>query len=65
MILMSKIKIFLKRVSSYSLWHFFISNYQSIKFLLFKNYSARGNIDKDLISIIDKKKRFLFGNRSI
>jgi len=58
MILLNKIKNSLKNIIPYSLWHFFISNYQSFKFLLFKNYSARGNIDKDLINIIGKKKGF-------
>ena len=58
MILLNKIKNSLKNIIPYSLWHFFISNYQSFKFLLFKSYSARGNIDKDLINIIGKKKGF-------
>ena len=37
---------------------FFISNYQYFKFLLQKKYSARGDIDKKLIEIINKKKGF-------
>ncbi len=52
------IKKSLKNFFSYTLWLKFISNYQSIKFILFKNYSSRGNIDKDLISIIKKKNGF-------
>ena len=58
MILANKIKNFLKNVVSYNLWHFFISNYQSLKFFLLKKYSARGNIDKSLIDIIGKEKGF-------
>ena len=56
--IVKKIKSFLKNIISYSLWHFFISNYQSLKFLLLGNYSARGNIDKSLIDILKKKKGF-------
>ena len=52
------IKKFLKNIFSYNLWLKFISNYQSFKFILFKNYSSRGNIDKDLMNIIKKKNGF-------
>ena len=56
----NKFKNFIKSQFSYNLWHFLISNYQSLKFLLFKKYSARGNIDQSLINIINKKKGFYF-----
>ena len=49
---------FIKSLFSYELWHFLISNYQSLKFLLFRKYSARGNIDKSLINIINKRDGF-------
>ncbi len=54
----SKFKNFIKNRFSYELWHFLISNYQSLKFSLFKKYSARGKIDQSLISIIGKRKGF-------
>ncbi len=53
--MINKIKKILKSIFSYNLWLKFISNYQSLKFFIFKNYSSRGNIDKDLINIIKKK----------
>ncbi len=56
--MLSVFKKSLKNIFSYNLWLKFISSYQSIKFILFKNYSSRGNIDKDLINIINKKNGF-------
>ena len=56
--MLKKFKNLIKSQFPYDLWHFFISNYQSFKFLLFKKYSARGNIDKSLMKIIKKKKGF-------
>ena len=53
--MVNKFKNFIKNQFSYNLWHFFISNYQSFKFLLLKTYSARGDIDKSLMNIIDKR----------
>lgn len=50
------LKNFIKKKFSYDIWHFFISNYQSIKFFIFRKYSARGHIDKSLIEILNKKK---------
>ena len=38
----------------------FFSEYQYYKFLLFRRYSARGDIDKKLIEIINKKKAFIW-----
>ena len=58
--MVNKFKNFIKSQFSYNLWHFLISNYQSLKFLLFKKYSARGNIDQSLINIINKRKGFYF-----
>ena len=55
---MLQLKNFLKNFVSYNLWNFFISNYQYFKFLIRKKYSARGDIDKKLIEIINKKKGF-------
>ena len=57
--MLKKFKNLIKSQFPYDLWHFFISNYQSFKFLLFKKYSARGNIDKSLMKIIKKKKVFI------
>jgi FkbM family methyltransferase len=51
-------KNFIKNIFPYNLWHLLISNYQSLKFLLLKRYSARGNIDKSLIDIINKRNGF-------
>lgn len=51
-------KNFIKNIFSYNLWHLLISNYQSLKFLFLKRYSARGNIDKSLIDIINKRNGF-------
>jgi FkbM family methyltransferase len=56
--MLNRLKNFIKIQFSHDLWHFFISNYQSLKFLIFKKYSARGNIDKSLMKIIKKKKGF-------
>ncbi|MBD1148552.1 FkbM family methyltransferase [Pelagibacterales bacterium SAG-MED30] len=56
--MLGKLKNFIKNQFSYDIWHFFISNYQLFKFLTFKKYSARGNIDKSLMKIINKKKGF-------
>ena len=50
------LKNFIKNQFSYDFWHFLISNYQSLKFLILKKYSARGDIDKNLIEILNKKK---------
>ena len=55
---MSQLKNFLKNFVSYKVWNFFISEYQYYKFLLFRRYSARGDVDKKLIEIINKKKGF-------
>ena len=52
----NNLKNFIKNQFSYDIWHFFISNYQSLKFFVFKKYSARGHIDKSLIKILNKKK---------
>ena len=57
---MLQLKNFLKNFVSYNLWNFFISNYQYFKFLIRKKYSARGDIDKKLIEIINKKKAFIW-----
>ena len=51
-------KNFIKSIFSYNIWHLLISNYQSLKFLLLKRYSARGDIDKSLIDIINKRNGF-------
>ena len=51
-------KNFIKNQFSYNFWNFLISNYQFLQFFLFKRYSVRGNIDKTLIEIINKKKGF-------
>ena len=56
--MVKKFKNFIKGQFSYNLWHFLISNYQSFKFLLFKKYSARGDIDQSLMNIIRKKNGF-------
>ena len=56
--MVNKFKNFIKNLFSYNLWHFLISNYQSFKFLLFKKYSARGDIDQSLMNIIRKKNGF-------
>ena len=56
--MLKNLKNFIKSLFSYNLWHLLISNYQSIKFLLFRKYSARGNIDKSLINIINKRDGF-------
>ena len=59
--MLDNLKNFIKNQLPYNFWHFFISNYQSLKFFIFKKYSARGNIDKSLIEILNKKKKwFLF-----
>ena len=52
-------KFFKKNFVSYKVWNFLISNYQYFKFLLFRRYSARGDVDKKLIEIINKKKAFI------
>ena len=49
--MVNKFKNFIKSQFSYNLWHFLISNYQSFKFLLFKKYSARGDIDQSLMKL--------------
>ena len=54
----NNLKNLIKSIFSYNLWHLLISNYQSIKFLLLRRYSARGNIDKSLIDIINKRNGF-------
>ncbi len=54
----NNLKNLIKSIFSYNLWHLLISNYQSIKFLLLRRYSARGNIDKTLIDIINKRNGF-------
>ena len=54
----NNLKNFIKSIFSYNLWHLLISNYQSLKFLLLKRYSARGDIDKSLIDIINKRNGF-------
>ena len=56
--MVNKFKNFIKSQFSYNLWHFLISNYQSFKFLLFKKYSARGDIDQSLMNIIEKRNGF-------
>jgi len=56
--MLNNFKNFIKSIFSYNLWHLLISNYQSLKFLLLKRYSARGNIDKSLIDIINKRNGF-------
>ena len=56
--MLKNLKNFIKNIFSYNLWHLLISNYQSLKFLLLKRYSARGNIDKSLIDIINKRNGF-------
>ena len=55
---MPQLKNFLKNFVSYEVWNLFISNYQYYKFLFFKKYSARGDVDKKLIEIINKKNGF-------
>ena len=50
---MLQLKNFLKNFVSYNLWNFFISNYQYFKFNT--KIFARGDIDKKLIEIINKK----------
>ena len=56
--MLNNFKNFIKSIFSYNLWHLLISNYQSLKFLLLKRYSARGNIDKSLIDIVNKRSGF-------
>ena len=56
--MLNNFKNFIKSIFSYNLWHLLISNYQSLKFLLLKRYSARGDIDKSLIDIINKRNGF-------
>ena len=56
--MLNNFKNLIKSIFSYNLWHLLISNYQSLKFLLLKRYSARGNIDKSLIDIINKRNGF-------
>ncbi len=64
--MVAAVKNFIKRIFPYNIWHFLISNYQSYKFLLFGDYSARGNIDLNLVNILKKKKkRIFFRNWSI
>ena len=53
-----KFKNFLKKIIPYQLWNFLISNYQFIIFFIFKKYSARGGIDRELIKFINKDKGF-------
>ena len=56
--MLKNFKNFIKNQFSYNFWNFLISNYQFLQFFLFKRYSVRGNIDKTLIEIINKKKGF-------
>tara|TARA_B100000902_G_scaffold385012_1_gene425868 strand:- start:11770 stop:12510 length:741 start_codon:yes stop_codon:yes gene_type:complete len=58
--MVAAVKNFIKRIFPYNIWHFLISNYQSYKFLLFGDYSARGNIDLNLVNILKKKRKGFF-----
>ena len=55
-----KIKDFIKSLFTYKVWNYLLSVYQHYGFLLFKRYSCRGLIDKELIKILNKKQNGFF-----